>query len=260
MRTDKIEAAAMQIREAYTAGAIPPLRDFVRPTDERTAYAIQQANTQYWVREGRRIVGHKVGLTADAVQKQLGVDSPDFGILFDDMRIDDEGKLAASKVIQPKVEAEIALVLGKDLVGPETSADDVRKAVDYAVGAIEVVDSRIKDWKITFADTVADNGSSSHFVVGRHRRSLADLDLRVCGMVLEVNNQIRSLGTGAACLGNPLNAAAWLARTMAKAGELLRAGDIILTGALGPMVALSLGDKVTATIGGFGAVSLTYEA
>ncbi|RXR27685.1 2-keto-4-pentenoate hydratase [Sphingobium fluviale] len=249
---------ARRLREAYTTGAIPPLRDGLEPTDGAGAYAVQDINTRHWVEHGRRIVGRKIGLTAKAVQAQLGVDQPDYGVLFDDMQILDGGVLPDGKVIQPKAEAEVALVLGKDIAKTHVTADDIAAATEYAVAAIEIVDSRIADWKITFADTVADNGSSAFFVLGREKKPLDGLDLFTCGMALEINGQIVSVGAGAACLGHPLNAAAWLAQVMIANGSPLRAGDIMLTGALGPMVTLSPGDRVKSSIGGLGSVSFTY--
>ncbi|MDB5695016.1 MAG: mhpD [Sphingomonas bacterium] len=249
---------AERLRMAYSAGAIPPLRDGLDPADGASAYAVQALNTRFWQAQGRRIVGRKVGLTAKAVQVQLGVNQPDFGVLFDDMRIVDGGVLAADRVLQPKAEAEVALVLAAALPSAQTSAADVTAATAHAVAAIEIVDSRIADWRISFADTVADNGSSAFFVLGRDERPLDGLDLYTCGMALEVNGELASLGAGAACLGHPLEAAAWLARTLAASGDPLRAGDIILTGALGPMVAISPGDRIEAKIGGLGAVSFHY--
>jgi 2-keto-4-pentenoate hydratase len=222
------------------------------------AYAVQQINTRFWQDSGRRIVGRKIGLTSVAVQKQLGVDQPDYGVLFDDTMLLDDGELLRSQVLQPKAEAEVAIVLASDLNDPNASADDVLAAAECAVAAIEIVDSRIADWKITFADTVADNGSSAFFVLGDDRKPLAGLDLYTCGMALEVNGAIVSVGAGAACLGHPLIAAAWLARTLARNGEILRAGDILLTGALGPMAAISPGDAVVAKIGGLGRVGFTF--
>lgn len=249
---------AARLRAAYQGTPVLPLRDGLAPTDAAGAYAVQAINTLIWREAGRRVVGRKVGLTSAAVQAQLGVDQPDFGVLFDDMAIVDGGVLAATEVIQPKAEAEVAIVLAHDLPDPSTRAADVLAAAAHAVAAIEIVDSRIADWRISFADTVADNGSSAFFVLGRERRPLAGLDLYTCGMVLEVNGAVRSLGVGAACLGHPLEAAAWLARTLADAGDPLQADDIVLTGALGPMVALALGDRVEAKIGGLGAVSFSY--
>lgn len=253
-----IEGAALRLREAYSGGAIPPMRDVLAPNDASSSYAVQMANTVHWVAAGRRIVGRKIGLTARAVQVQLGVDQPDYGVLFDDMAIPDGGDLLASRVLQPKVEAEIALVLDADLTDPSVTRDDVASAVAQVAAAIEIVDSRIEGWKITFADTVADNGSSAFFVVSRDVKPLANLDLWSCGMVMQVNGAVESLGAGAACLGHPLNSATWLARTLASRGQPLRAGDLILTGALGPMVALRPGDRVDATIGGLGSVSFRF--
>ncbi len=256
---DDLTHAAAGLRAAYTEGAIAPLRHVLDPTDAARAYAVQAINTRYWTAAGRRIVGRKIGLTAKAVQTQLGVDQPDFGVLFDDMLIADHGILPASKVLQPKAEAEIAFIMGRDLDQADATPEAVAAAVDHVVAAIEIVDSRIADWKISFADTVADNGSSAFFVLGSERKALAGLDLYTCGMVLEVNSRVASLGAGAACLGHPLSAAAWLARTLAGLGEPLRAGDIVLTGALGPMVALAPCDAVVARIGGLGAVSFQVE-
>jgi 2-keto-4-pentenoate hydratase len=250
--------AARLLRQAYAGGAIAPLRDFLDPVDVAGAYAVQEINTRLWEAQGRRIVGRKAGLTAVAVQRQLGVDQPDFGVLFDDMRVADGGRLDPGLCLQPKAEAEIAFVLGADLPSTETTAEQVGAAVAGVHAAIEIVDSRIADWKITFADTVADNGSSAFFVLADEGKSLNGLDLYTAGMVMEVNGEIVSVGAGAAALGHPLNAAAWLARTLAARGEPLRRGDILLAGALGPMVALNPGDHVVARVGGIGICNLTY--
>jgi 2-keto-4-pentenoate hydratase len=251
----QLEGIAERLRVAYAAGAVPPLRDALEPTDATGAYAVQALNTRFWQAEGRRVVGRKIGLTAAAVQAQLGVDQPDYGVLFADMEVADGGTLDMSRMLQPKAEAEVALILKHDITDPAAGRDGVLAAAECAAAAIEIVDSRIADWKITFADTVADNGSSAAFVLGRDRRTLEGLDLWSCGMVLEQNGRVASLGAGAACLGHPLEAAAWLARAMVALGEPLRAGDIVLTGALGPMVPLSPSDEVRATIGGLGEVA-----
>lgn len=249
---------ARRLRDAYSGGAVPPLRDGLDPVDIEGSYAVQSINTRFWVSGGRRIVGRKAGLTAKAVQQQLGVDQPDFGVLFDDMRIADGGKLDPARTLQPKVEAEIAFVLARDLPDPGTTAQAVAAAVGSVHAALEIVDSRIADWKITFADTVADNGSSAYFVLSGEGRPLEGLDVYSAGMVMSINGSIASLGVGAAALGNPLNAAAWLAQTLARRGEPLKAGDILLAGALGPMVALKAGDRVHAVVGHIGEVGFTY--
>jgi 2-keto-4-pentenoate hydratase len=250
---------ARRLRDAYAGTAVPPLRDVLNPTDADGAYAVQTINTRFWEAQGRRIVGRKAGLTAKAVQTQLGVDQPDFGALFEDMRVADGGTLDPAKTLQPKAEAEIAFVLGSDLPDPATTVEQVAAAVAGVHAAIEIVDSRIADWKITFADTVADNGSSAFFVLADKGLPLAGLDLEGAAMEMEVGGKTASTGVGAAALGNPLNAAAWLAQTLAARGEPLKAGDILLAGALGPMVALTPGDHVHARIAGIGECSFTYK-
>lgn len=259
MADNRIDAAARLLRDAYANGAVAPLRAWLEPTDSVGAYAVQEANTRYWKDQGRRIVGRKAGLTAKAVQAQLGVDQPDFGALFDDMRVDDGGRLDPARCIQPKAEAEIAFLLVADLPNADTTPEDVAAAVASVHAAIEIVDSRIADWKITFADTVADNGSSAYFVLAEHGLPLAGLDLEGAAMEMRINGEVVSTGIGSAALGNPLNAAAWLARTLATRGDPLKAGDVLLAGALGPMVALTPGDVVCAEVAGIGACSFTFS-
>jgi 2-keto-4-pentenoate hydratase len=251
------ETLAERLRGAYRSGAVPPLRDGLRADDADGAYAVQFINTKYWTTRGRRIIGRKIGLTSEPVQRQLGVNQPDFGALFDDMLIPDGGTLDVRRVLQAKVEAEIALVLGADLTRAETSFLDILAATEYVLPALEIVDSRISDWKITFADTVADNASAAFFVLGRQPYRVSGVDLWSCGMVMELDGRPVSTGVGAACLGHPLNAAAWLARTLVARNEPLRAGDVVMTGALGPMAALKPGVQVRATIGGLGNVNLS---
>ena len=255
-----LEDVARRLRDAYSGTPVPPLRDALDPLDAAGAYMVQTINTRFWEARGRRIVGRKAGLTAKAVQAQLGVDQPDYGALFEDMRIADGGKLDPACAIQPKVEAEIAFILGSDLNDPRTTRDMVEEAVSSVHGAIEIVDSRIADWKISFADTVADNGSSAFFVLSDQGLPPAGLDLEGAGMEMRINDGIVSTGIGAAALGNPLDAAAWLARTLAAWGEPLQAGDILLAGALGPMVALKPGDHVHSEIEGIGSCRFTFTA
>lgn len=251
------EALAGRLRAAYREGAVAPLRDGLAPTDADAAYAVQAINTRHWMTAGRQVSGRKIGLTAKTVQAQLGVDQPDFGVLFADMEIANGGMLSVEAVLQPKAEAEIALVLARDVIDPRATPDMIAAATRSAFAAIEIVDSRIADWKISFADTVADNGSSAFYVLG-DERPLENLDLYACGMVMEVNGEVASLGAGAACLGHPLQAAAWLARKLASLGEPLRAGDVVLTGALGPMVTLKPGDEVKVFVGGIGTAGFRF--
>lgn len=249
---------AARLREAYAGQPIAPLRDGLATNDADGAYAIQKINTDYWTLNQRLLVGHKIGLTSAAVQKQLGVDQPDFGVLYQDMRVLDKSSVDPATLIQPKAEAEVAIILSKDISNPECTSREFADAADYAVAAIEIVDSRIENWNISFADTVADNGSSALFVLGDEKHALDDLDLYSCGMVLEVDGALASLGAGAACLGHPLNAGAWLARALCARGQILPAGSIVLTGALGPMVTLTAGQHIRVQIGGLGACSFHF--
>lgn len=255
---DQTQRTARRLRDAYGGAVLAPLRDVLDPLDAAGAYAVQEANTRFWRKQGRLVVGRKAGLTAEAVQQQLGVDQPDFGVLFADMRIPDGGMLDPARTIQPKAEAEIAFVLDRDLPTPDVDLAAVRAAIGSVHAAIEIVDSRIADWKITFADTVADNGSSAFFVMAEDGLPLDGLDLEGAAMEMTVNGTLASRGIGAAALGNPLNAAAWLARTVAARGDPLKAGDIVLAGALGPMVTLAPGDRVAASIAGIGACGFTF--
>lgn len=220
------------------------------------AYQVAEINTKARLAEpGRRVVGLKVGLTSRAVQQQLGVDQPDFGVLFDDMEHLDGDAIPMARLIQPKVEAEVALVVGADLAGETLSWSEFLRGLAYALPALEIVDSVIQDWKITLVDTVADNASSALYVLGNQPVDVGRLDLGALGMQMDINGQTVSVGTGAACLGHPLRAAYWLARTMAERGQSLKAGQVILSGALGPMVPLQPGDAVHASMGALGSVS-----
>lgn len=223
------------------------------------AYAVQQVNVQRQVLAGRRIVGRKIGLTSPAVQKQLGVDRPDFGTLLDDMAIVNGEPIDTRRLLQPKVEAEIALVLERDLDRERHTVADLIGATAYALAAIEVVDSRIAGWNIRFVDTVADNASSGLFVLGTQPVGLSRLDLAGLSMSMTRGGESVSQGVGAACLGNPLNAARWLADTLVQVGTPLRAGDVLLTGALGPMVAAETGHTYTASIEGFAPVRAVFS-
>jgi 2-keto-4-pentenoate hydratase len=253
------QAAAMLRAAAQSGEFIAPLRELHAQMEGADAYAIQRINTEQRLREGRRAVGCKIGLTSLSVQRQLGVDQPDFGMLFDDMGYGDGEPIPWAGLHQPKVEAEIAFVLGRDLTMSRPGHVDILNAIDYALPALEIVGSRIAGWNIKFVDTVADNASSSAYVLGGTPRKLADIDLRLCGMLLQRGGEPVSVGAGAACLGNPLNAVVWLARTMAAFGTPLRAGDLVLSGALGPMVAAQPGDAFEARINGLGSVRAVFD-
>src|SRR6516225_554675 len=258
---EKIRSVATRLREATEKGvAIPPVRDEIADGGIAAAYAVQQVNTKHYLKQGRRLVGRKIGLTSKSVQKQLGVDSPDFGMLFADMALYDGEEVAVGRLMQPKVEAEIAFVLERDLIRPGATLADVVSAIAYALPAVEIVGSRIENWNIKLLDTVADNASSGLFVLGTQPRKLDQIDLRLCGMAMERRGEPVSFGAGVACLGNPLNAALWLARTMVEVGNPLKAGDIVMSGALGPMATVAAGDIIDVRISGLGSVRTAFGA
>ncbi|MFP3601350.1 2-keto-4-pentenoate hydratase [Paraburkholderia sp. SIMBA_053] len=255
-----IEEAAAALATAQRSGKyLAPLRETHDQLSIDDAYAIQRVNTERRLAEGRRVVGCKIGLTSVAVQRQLGVDQPDFGMLFDDMGYGDGEPIPSSILTQPKVESEVAFVIGRDMTMENPTQVDVLNAIEYALPALEIVGSRIADWNIRITDTIADNASSSAYVLGTIPRKLSQFDLRLCGMVMERRGEPVSVGAGAACLGNPVNAVVWLARTMASLGQPLKAGDLVLSGALGPMVPVVPGDVFETRIHGLGSVRAVFE-
>lgn len=248
------ERAAAALRHAAATGVpCPPVRHHLAGGGLEPAYRAQMINVEHARGAGHRVVGRKVGLTAAAVQRQLGVDQPDFGTLLDEMCFADGEEIPWRRFLQPRVEAEVAFVLGRDLADAPTVVHALR-AVEFALPAIEVVDSRIADWDISIEDTIADNASSGAFVLGLTPRPLTGLDLRMAGMTMTCAGEEVSTGAGVACLGNPLIALAWLARRLAVLGTPLRAGDVVLSGALGPVVPVSPGAVYEARISGLGSV------
>jgi 2-keto-4-pentenoate hydratase len=235
------------------------VRDLLPEASVAAGYEVQRLLTEERLAAGRRIVGHKIGLTSPAVQAQLKVDQPDFGLLFDDMLCPQDGPIDVDRLLQPRIEAEIAFVLGADLTDPAVTAESARAAVREVVPALEIVDSRIAGWDITIVDTVADNASSGLYVLGADRWPLGDRDLTTVTMRLtDGTGEVLSEGTGAACLGDPVLALVWLAGKAIEVGSPLRAGDVVLSGALGPMVPVHPATTYVADLGGLGTVRATF--
>ncbi|MFC0316574.1 2-keto-4-pentenoate hydratase [Gordonia phosphorivorans] len=253
------QAAARLLTALQTRTACAPVREYIGPTDLPAAYRVQERLTAGRVAAGAAIIGRKIGLTSAAVQEQMGVDQPDFGVLFDDMAYTDGQEVPIDRLLQPKAEAEVAFVLKADLAEGPLDTEQIRAAIDYGVAAIEICDSRIEGWDIAFADTVADNASSGVYVLGTDRKTLDEFAPVEVGMRMLINGEEVSTGNGAACLGDPLNAVAWLARAARDFGEPLRAGQVILSGALGPMRPLAAGDQVTVEISGLGTVNARFS-
>lgn len=253
-----LDGAAARL-DAAASNRVPcdPIAGQFADRDVDAAYAVQQRVTALRVQRGARVIGRKIGLTSAAVQQQIGVDRPDFGVLFDDMRYGDGVMIPDSVLLQPRAEAEIAFVLGAD-IPDATDPHAVRAAVRTAHAAIEVVDSRIADWRIGIVDTIADNASSGVFVMAEAGLPLSEFEPVDAQMTMTRNGEPVSYGDGVACLGDPLNALAWLAATAITLGDPLKEGDIVLSGALGPMVPVSPGDEFVTTIEPLGSVTARF--
>ena len=257
---DPIEEAAARLREAERSRTpCAPVRDLIDAGDVAAAYRVQSLLIAERIAAGRRVVGRKIGLTSPAVQQWLGVDTPDFGVLLDDMEYAEDETVPMSRLLQPRAEAEVAFVLSTDLANGPFTAESVRGAVDHARAAIEIVDSRVLDWDIKLGDTVADNASSGLYVLGETRLTLADFEPVEVEMSMTCDGEVVSTGTGAACLGDPLNALAWLAEAALTYGEPLRAGQVVLSGALGPVHPVPPGAVVRAEIGPLGSVTARFS-
>jgi 2-oxopent-4-enoate/cis-2-oxohex-4-enoate hydratase len=240
-------------------------RETLTPLTERhpditieDAYHIQQRMLSRRIDKGARVVGKKIGVTSKVVMDMLNVHQPDFGYLLDTMIYNEGEAIPMETLIQPKAEGEIAFMLKHDLMGPGISNADVLRATECVMPCFEIVDSRIRDWKITIQNTVADNASCGVFVLGDHAVDPRKVDLTTCGMVLEKNGEIAATGAGAAALGSPVNAVAWLANTLGKLGIPLKAGEVILSGSLAAMLPVKAGDNLRVTIGGIGGCSVRF--
>ena len=254
-----IKEAADRLLEAYaTHRPADPIRTLIGASDIGAAYEVQQWIIASRVEAGAAVVGRKIGITSEAVMRQVGVDQPDFGVLLDEMQYADGEVIPYDSLLQPRAEVEVAFVLDADIES-DCDRDALRSAVAYASPAIEIVDSRVRDWDITIADTVADNASSGAFVLGNARLTLDEFEPKDVTMSLISDGEELSSGVGAACLGDPLNALAWLAATALDVGSPLRAGDIILSGALGPLAPINPGQTLMATITSLGTVTARFS-
>jgi len=239
---------------------IPPLRDSYGLSSVDDAYAVQEMITERCVSEGRQLVGRKIGLTSKAVQAQLGVNEPDSGVLWADFAFTDGEPVDVGRFMQPKAELEIAFVMDRPFDDPNGTMAELIRAVAYAVPALEIVDTAIADWNIRLVDTVADNASGGGFLLGNGARRVTDLDLRLAGGILSRNGTVVSSGLGADCMGHPFNATLWLARNMAALGRPLAEGDVVMSGALGPMIPAEAGEVYLAEIMGFSPVQVAFES
>jgi 2-keto-4-pentenoate hydratase len=250
---------AKRIIGAYTTRVpLAPVRGEI--TGMIAAYAVQQAAVDIWQGQGRKIAGQKIGLTSKAVQDQLGVSEPDFGTLFADMILDDGATVPKTAVLQPRIEAEIAFVMKSDLKGTEITPEQVLAATDYVCPAIEICGSRIANWDIKIEDTIADNASSGLVVVGAKHSKLGLAALAEAAMSIRHNGTLAGSGRGDACLGNPAIAVAWLAQALTRFGGGLRAGDLVMSGALAKMITALPGDRFDVDFGTLGSVSVTFAS
>lgn len=243
-------------RQAQTGPRLQQQADAWTLTD---AYAVQQRYVADRLSSGARIVGRKVGATNSVIQRLFGIDEPDYGVLFDDMLLPDGSDVPIDQLIQPRVEPEIAFLLECDLDGPQVSASTVLVRTAAVIPCLEIIDSRISNWDITITETVADNGSSARFILGNRLVEHEALDLRLTGCVLERNGRVMDTGAGAAALGHPAAAVAWLSNRLMEHGEMLRAGDIVLPGAITTAVPAERGDHFEAFLDGLGRVSCVFR-
>lgn len=255
-----VESIAHELLDAESHQcSVAPLTQRFPELNVTDAYQIQLEVIDKRMKDGHEVIGKKVGLTSVAMQKMLGVNEPDYGHLLDEMKIADGETVKIAEFISPKVEAEIGFILDRDLKGPNVNYLDVLMATKYVVPTIEIIDSRITDWKIKLVDTVADNGSSARVVVGNKLTPIEGLDLRTQGMVLYKNEDLVATGSGTAALGHPAQAVAWLANKLHEFGIHLKAGELILPGALSSAIAVKEGDTITAKFGPLGTVTVTFE-
>ncbi|MFD0687266.1 2-keto-4-pentenoate hydratase [Actinomadura fibrosa] len=259
MDPGSVEKAAAALLDAYATGApIAPLTEEHPGLTVPDAYAIQLAQVAAWTADGARIKGHKVGLTSAAMRRQFGVDQPDFGHLTDGMFYAEAAPIDVGRFLQPRIEPEVTFVLGRPLSGPGVTVADAVAAVDFVLPALEIIDSRIADWRITLADTIADNASSGGVVLGARPVRMDGLDLALTGCLLHRNGDLVDTGAGGAVLGSPVNALVWLANALGERGVGLEAGHVVLPGSVTAAVPVAPGDTFTAAFGGIGTVTASF--
>ncbi|SEI04851.1 2-keto-4-pentenoate hydratase [Halobacillus karajensis] len=256
----KRETYAKHLADAWSKGeGVQPITELDPELSIDEAYQVQLCTIEQNVRNGQRITGKKIGLTSKAMQNSLGVNEPDYGHLLDQMECKNRGEISFKQVLQPRVEGEIAFILKDDLAGPNITTFDVLKATDVIVPALEIVDSRIKDWNITLADTVADNASSGMYILGGRPKKIGDVNLKQVGMALYKNDELLNTGVGAAALGDPVKCVAWLANKLSIYGITLKAGEIVLSGALSAAIAAEPGDHFHAKFAELGEVHVSFK-
>jgi 2-keto-4-pentenoate hydratase len=260
MDADLVEKAAGTLLDAYASRTpVPPLTATYSAISVDDAYAIQLAQVSAWTSAGAVVKGHKVGLTSAAMQKQLGVNQPDFGVLLDSMFLPAGTTADITRFLQPRAEPEIGFVLGRRLSGPGVSVAEALAAVDFVLPALEIIDSRIADWKINLPDTIADNASSGGLVLGSRPVRLEDIDLSLTGCLLHRNGRLVDTGAGGAVLGSPVNALVWLANVLGERGVALEAGHVILPGSVTAAIPINPGDTISATFDRIGTVGITFS-
>ncbi|KLO26964.1 2-keto-4-pentenoate hydratase [Mycolicibacter heraklionensis] len=253
------ELAAELAQAERSRVPISPLTAAQPGIDVVDAYEIQLINIRQRIAEGARVVGHKVGLSSEAMQQMMGVDEPDYGHLLNEMQVFEDKPVKASNYLYPRVEVEVAFILAEDLPGADCTEEDVLAATEAFAPAIELIDSRISDWKIKLCDTIADNASSAGFVLGKQRVKPGDIDIKNIDAALTKNGEVVAQGRSDAVLGNPVTAVAWLARKVESFGVRLKAGDIVLPGTATRAIDVHAGDDCVAEFSGLGSVRLVFE-
>jgi 2-keto-4-pentenoate hydratase len=255
----EVSEAASLLLSAYRAGiTVPPLTGKWPDMTSVDAYAVQQAQVTHWLANGDSVAGHKVGLTSAAMRRQFGVADPDFGHLLSSMFCAEASPIPVGRFLQPRVQPEIAFVLRKPLTGPGVTTATAAAAIDFVLPALEITDSRITDWRLTLADTIADNASCGAVVLGTKPTLPSAVDLRLAGCVLHRNGALAATGAGGAVLGSPLNAVAWLANALGSRGVTLRAGDVVLAGSMTAALEVWPGATVSASVAGLGSVTARF--